>query len=235
MKTFSLCLFCTIVSLGISAQGLEPPTTSKSTMQIGLTASRLSGQPGFFDINNIHHPGKAVSLNWGLNSFTGEKRKGKIGLNVQLDYTTAQADFERLEGGLITSRISDTLQDVRAGHLDYNSLSLLVPLYYRYYIGKSLFISVNVGIGLVLYDDITFTYTEFDYVLSKEEVLNLKEESIERVDQRFTNSNLSIGLGLSFEKAEFELKVGNRSINYKHFYLHGDDRLEIGVTAMYKL
>lgn len=235
MKIFSLCLLGLLVSLGVYAQELDPSAKPKSTKQIGFTASWLGGQPGNFGINNIRHPGKAVSLNWGLNSFTGKRQKGKIGLNVQLEYARAEADFERLEGGFLIYQIADTLQDVRAGHLDYSSLSLLVPLYYRYYFGKKLFGSLNLGIRLALHDDIEFAFTEFDYVLSKDEILNLKEEEIEKVDQRFTNSNMSIGFGLSFEKAEIELKIGNRLTNFNHHYFNSEYRLEISITGMYKL
>lgn len=235
MKSFSLCLFYLLVSLIVSAQESDYSVKPKTTRQIGFTASWLKGHPAFFDVNNIRHPGKAVSLNWGLNTFTGEKRKGKIGFNVQLDYATIESDFERLEAGLILSRINDTLKDVRAGHLGYSSLSLLVPIYYRYYLGKKFFASVNLGVRLALYDDIEFAYTEFDYVLSTDEVLNLEEERIERVDQKLINSNPGIGFGLSFEKVEIELKIGSRSINYNHFYLFSDYSLEIGITGMYKL
>lgn len=235
MKTFSLCLLCLLASLQIFAQELDEATKPKSAKYIGFTASFLGGQSGYFGINNIHHPGQVFSLNCGLNSFTGTKRKGKIGLNVQLEYARAKADFERLEGGFISFRFSDTLQDVRAGQLDYSNFSLLVPLYYRYYFGKKLFGSLNLGIRLALFDDIAFDYTEFDYVLSRDEIINLKEEGIEQVDQRFTNSNMSLGIGMTFEKAEIELKIGNRLMNYNHYYLNSESRLELSITGMYKL
>lgn len=235
MKNFSLCLLCLLASLVVFAQESDQSTQRKSTQQIGFTVSRLSGEPGVFGINNISHPGLAASLNWGLNTFTGEKRRGKIGFNVQLDYATAQADFERLEGGLILSRISDTLRDVRGGHLEYSSFSLLVPVYYRYYFGKKLFASINLGIRLTLADDVTFAYREFDYVLSTDEVLNRTEERVEEVSQRFTNSTGSIGLGWSFDKAEIELRIGGRGINFDHFYLYPESRTEISVTGMYRL
>lgn len=235
MKTFALCLFCQLALLHLSAQDISEPAIPKPTRQIGLTASWLSGYSSVFDIENIDHPGQAVSLNWGLNTFTGSKRKGKLGFNVQLDYAAASSDFERLEEDLFASLFRDTLLNVRGGHLDYQSVSLLIPAYYRYYFGKKIFASVNLGIRLALFDDISFAYTAFDYVLSTDEVLNLQEERIEEVDQRLTNESLAIGLGLSFEKVELELKVGNRGINFNHSYLFPGDRTEISLTGMYKL
>lgn len=152
-----------------------------------------------------------------------------------MDYATVTSDFERLEGGFIRSRINDTLRDVRGGHLEYECLSLLIPVYYRYYFGKKLFASINLGARLALYDKVEFTYTEFDYVYSTDELINLTEERTEQVDQRFINSSTLIGLGLSFEKLEIELKVGGRAINYNHYHLFPDDRTEISITGMYKL
>lgn len=48
-------------------------------------------------------------------------------------------------------------------------------------------------------------------------------------------AEIAIGLGLSFEKVELELKVGNRGINFNHSYLFPGDRTEISLTGMYKL
>ncbi|MEM9857466.1 MAG: outer membrane beta-barrel protein [Bacteroidota bacterium] len=202
-------------------------------LEHGLTlGTRLDSDEDFaFQVNGYGFEGGYYFL----------KKIGKRGM-ISIDVRLAYAQSERVFKNVIDLNTSFTLADSiltrRSGQMNYRSLSLALPIRYRYQLSEKVPVFLLVGFNpyFNLSNNTTWFFDEFEYNRNTNMDISANRNQEEKVKHRlYSRDFIMAGVGYKKDRLMVDVYLSRGSAFLDNDFVRGVDKISVVLNAYYRL
>ncbi|MEZ5059230.1 MAG: hypothetical protein R2879_19515 [Saprospiraceae bacterium] len=225
-------LFASTLSLFIAVQIFAQTAESKKIEQGILISSRLDSDDDFaFDV-------KGSGFETGYYFLKKLGRRGMLSIDARLAYSQSIRNFNGVIDINDFRNFRDSLYTSRTGAVDYENLSLSLPIKYRHLISEKVPVFFLVGFNpyFNLWNNSIWQFDEFENNSISNMIVSENLNQEEELKQKFYSRDLILaGFGYKKNKLMFDIYFSGGSTFFDSNFVSGFDKLSFVFNVYYQL
>ncbi|MEM6769662.1 MAG: hypothetical protein AAF597_03665 [Bacteroidota bacterium] len=213
---------------------LTAQNPAKVATDLGLTG-RVSYLPHTFNAGQ----GFALSVGGAAELALGQRRRSRVGLKMNLQFTDTNNQYENNVSlrNTIPQRDNDTTFAVRAGQFTTQFFAVTFPISYRFQFDgvKPWSIGLTYRPGFVLAHSVQNAYVQYDIVQSSFSRVNQSAEITEASETRTYTDALTLDFAFYLGKTMLGTHFGLANWSYTDDYIGGEQRWLLSLSATHWL